>query len=76
MRLQQVLGRDPLLDQLGFLAADFGEILADIGAQVLVDLDDLELGLGDAPRAWAIEAISAPRSPSSGRRRARASSSG
>jgi hypothetical protein len=27
---------------------DFGEILAAIGAQILVDLDDLELGLGNS----------------------------
>src|SRR5439155_17045528 len=45
--LHLVLGRDIALDQLGDLGADLGEIHADLGAQVLVDLDDLKLRLGD-----------------------------
>src|SRR5262249_23806469 len=45
--LQLVFGCYLALDQLGDLGADLGEVLADLGAQVLVDLDDLQLRLGD-----------------------------
>ena len=47
MRLSWSSAATLLLDQLGDLAADFGEVLADLGAHVLIDLQDLDLGLGD-----------------------------
>jgi hypothetical protein len=46
--LEQVFGGDAFFNQLGFLAADVGQLLADLGAQVLVDLQDFQLGLGNA----------------------------
>ena len=45
--LELVFGGDFLLDEFGGLAANVGEVLADLGAHVLVDLQDLDLGLGD-----------------------------
>ena len=45
--LELVLGRDLALDELGDLVVDLAQILADLAAQVLVDLHDLQLGLGD-----------------------------
>src|SRR5258708_7313177 len=41
--LELVLGRHPALAHLGPLRPDFAEILADLGAQVFVDLQDLKL---------------------------------
>jgi hypothetical protein len=43
---QQVLGGYLLLMQFRQLAADVGEFLAEIGARVLVDLQDFQLDLG------------------------------
>jgi hypothetical protein len=40
--LELILG-DALSHQLGFLAANFGQLLADLGAQILVDLQDFQL---------------------------------
>ena len=45
--LERVLGRNPLLDQLGRLRPDFGQLLADLAAKVLIDLQDLKPGFGD-----------------------------
>src|SRR5262252_2477392 len=42
-----VLGGDLALDQLGHLALDLAQLLRDLASQLLIDLDDLELGLGD-----------------------------
>ncbi len=47
MRLSWSSAAILLLDQLRHLAADVGEVLADLGAHVLIDLQDLDLGLGD-----------------------------
>jgi len=44
---QLVLGRDPPLGQFRGLGAVLGQILADFRAQILIDLDDAELGLGN-----------------------------
>ena len=45
--LELVLGRrDPLLE-LGDLALRLAHILEHLGAEILVDLDDLQLGLAD-----------------------------
>ena len=43
--LELILGGDLFLDQFGGFAADVGEVLADLGAHVLVDLQNLDLGL-------------------------------
>src|SRR5262249_44983853 len=45
--LQLVLGGDLPLGQLGNLGPDIGEILADLGSQILVNLNDLKLELGN-----------------------------
>ena len=45
--LQLVLGRHLLLHQLRGLAPDVGQLLAHLRAHVLVDLDNLQLGLRD-----------------------------
>ena len=63
--LELVLGRDPLLDELGQLAPDFGQLLADLSAQVLVDLNNLQLCLGDLALSLGDDETSDPRSPSS-----------
>ena len=44
---EHVLRRDLLLGRLGYFGAYRGEVLANLGAQILVDLDDLQLDLGD-----------------------------
>ena len=38
---EHVLRRDLLLGRLGYIGAYRGEVLANLGAQILVDLDDL-----------------------------------
>ena len=43
---QLVLGRDPALQQFRHLALDFPQFLGNLAAQILVDLDDLQFGLG------------------------------
>ena len=45
--LELVFGGDLLFNQFGGLAANVREVLADLGAHVLIDLQDLDLGLGD-----------------------------
>src|SRR5829696_6361284 len=45
--LELVLGRDLALNELGGLATDLGQLLADLGLQILVDLQDLQLGFRD-----------------------------
>ena len=45
--LQLILGRDLALGQLGDLGLDLAQLLGDLAAQLLVDLDDLQLDLGD-----------------------------
>ena len=47
MRLQLIHRGDLAFDQFGDLGADVGKLLGDVAAQVLVDLDDLQLGLGN-----------------------------
>ena len=42
-----IFRRHPALDQLGDLSAHLGDFLAHIGLPVLLDLDDLQLGLGN-----------------------------
>ena len=44
---QLVLGSRLPLDQLRDLAANLRQLFADVAAHVLVDLDDLQLRLGD-----------------------------
>ena len=46
--LQLVLGRHAALGIFRDLALDLAQLLHRLGAHLLVDLDDLELGLGDA----------------------------
>ncbi len=43
---QQVLGGDPLLGEFRHPGADLGKVLADVGAHLLVDLQDLQLDFG------------------------------
>ena len=45
--LELILGRDLALDEFADLAVDLAHLLGDLAAQILVDLDDLQLGLGD-----------------------------
>ena len=45
--LQLVRRRDLAFDQLGDLGTDVGKLLGHVAAQVLIELDDLQLGLGD-----------------------------
>ena len=45
--LQLVLGRDLALDELRDLGLDLAQLLHHLGAHLLVDLDDLQRGLGD-----------------------------
>src|SRR5215213_8645877 len=45
--LELVLGGNLLLDQFGDLAANLRKVLADLGAHVLLDLQSLNLRLGD-----------------------------
>ena len=45
--LELILGGDLALDELADLAVDLAGLLGDLAAQVPVDLDDLQLGLGD-----------------------------
>jgi hypothetical protein len=47
--LELILGSDTTLSELGGLALDLAQLLHHLLAQDLVDLDDLKLGLGDAP---------------------------
>ena len=48
---QLILGGDLALDELADLVVGLAQILGDLADHVLVDLDDLQLGLGDlAPR--------------------------
>ena len=41
-----VAGGDLFLEHLGIFGADIGELLGDVGAKILVDLQDLQLGFG------------------------------
>ena len=46
--LELVLGRDLALDQLGDLGLDLAQLLGDLAScRSWIDLDDLQLGLGD-----------------------------
>src|SRR5829696_6272079 len=45
--LQLVLGRDLALDELGNLALDLAQILGNLAAQILIDLQDLQLDFGN-----------------------------
>ena len=45
--LQLVFGRDLALDEFADLGIDLAHLLGDFAAEILVDLDDLELYLGD-----------------------------
>src|SRR5215203_5224162 len=45
--LQLVLGRDLALDELGNLALDLAQVLGNLAAQILIDLQDLQLDLGN-----------------------------
>ena len=45
--LELVLGRDLALDELADLAVDLAQVLGDLAAQILIDLQDLQLDLGD-----------------------------
>ncbi len=45
--LELVLGGDLAFDELANLGLDLAHLLGDIAAQILIDLDDLQLGLGD-----------------------------
>ena len=45
--LELILSCDLSLDQLRNLASKLGELLADLGPKILVDLQDLELSLGN-----------------------------
>src|SRR5215207_2305939 len=45
--LELILGRDLALDELGDLALGLAQVLGDLRAQVLIDLQDLQLDLGD-----------------------------
>src|SRR5205814_6529719 len=45
--LELVLRGDLALDELADLGLDLAHLLGDVAAQVLIDLDDLQLGLGD-----------------------------
>src|SRR5262249_40970257 len=45
--LQLVLGRDPALDELADLGVDLAHFLCDFAAQILIDLNDLQLDLGN-----------------------------
>ena len=45
--LQLVLGGDLAFDQFADLGLDLAQVLADLAAQVAVDLQDLQLGLRD-----------------------------
>src|SRR5215208_6318904 len=45
--LQLILGRDLALDELGDLALRLAQVLGDLAAQFLIDLQDLQLDLGD-----------------------------
>ena len=44
---QLIFGGDLALDELADLVVGLAQILGDLADQVLVDLDDLQLGLGD-----------------------------
>ena len=45
--LELVLGGDLALDELAILGVDLAHVLGDLAAQILIDLDDLQLGLGN-----------------------------
>ena len=45
--LELVFGRDLALDEFAELGVDLAHVLGDLAAQILIDLDDLEFGLGD-----------------------------
>ncbi len=45
--LELVLGRDLAFDEFAELGVDLAHVLGDFAAQILIDLDDLQLGLGD-----------------------------
>ena len=46
--LELIVGRYAALGHLGLLGPDLGQFLADLGAEILVDLVDLQFQLGDA----------------------------
>ena len=59
---QLVFGRDLALDQLADLVVGLAQILGDFADHVLVDLDDLQFGLGDlalglGPRGDVLRAL-------------------
>ena len=45
--VEQIARGDAAFDQFGFLALGLAEILDDVGAKILIDTDDLKLGLAD-----------------------------
>jgi hypothetical protein len=45
--LELILRRNLAFDELADLVLDFAQLLGDVAAEVLVDLDNLQLGLGD-----------------------------
>ena len=63
--LELVLRRHLALDEFADLAVDLAQFLGDVAAEILVDLENLQLGLGDLALGLGGDAISWPRSPSS-----------
>ena len=52
------------LAQFRDFGAHVAELLGDLAASILIDLNDLQLDLGDFAAVEAFEATSCPRSPS------------
>jgi hypothetical protein len=61
--LELILGRHLALDEFADLAVDLAQLLGGVARLLLVDLEDLQLGLDDLALASAAAAISWPRSP-------------